>query len=47
MAIAKEKLIEMFRTIIRIRRFEERVAQEFAAGKIPGSVHSYIGQEAG
>ena len=46
MAIVKEKLIDMYRTMVRIRRFEERVAREFAEGNIPGSVHSYIGEEA-
>ncbi len=46
MAIEKEKLIWMFRTMVRIRRFEERVAREFADGNIPGSVHLYIGEEA-
>lgn len=46
MAINKEKLIWMFRTMVRIRRFEERVAREFAEGNIPGSVHLYIGEEA-
>lgn len=46
MAIKKEKLLEMYRTMLRIRRFEERVIQEFASGNIPGSVHSYIGEEA-
>ncbi len=46
MAVAKEKLLDMYRTMIRIRRFEERVSQEFAAGNIPGSVHVYIGEEA-
>ncbi len=46
MAIAKEKLIKMYRTMARIRRFEERVAREFADGNIPGTVHSYIGEEA-
>jgi pyruvate dehydrogenase E1 component alpha subunit len=46
MAIAKEKLMDMYRTMVRIRRFEERVAREFADGKIPGSVHCYIGEEA-
>jgi pyruvate dehydrogenase E1 component alpha subunit len=46
MAIEKEKLTWMFRTMVRIRRFEERVAQEFADGNIPGSVHLYIGEEA-
>ncbi len=46
MSIAKEKLIAMYRTMVRIRRFEERIAQEFADGNIPGSVHLYIGEEA-
>jgi len=46
MAIEKEKLISMFRTMVRIRRFEERVSREFADGNIPGSVHLYIGEEA-
>jgi TPP-dependent pyruvate/acetoin dehydrogenase alpha subunit len=46
MAIEKEKLVWMFRTMTRIRRFEERVAREFADGNIPGSVHLYIGEEA-
>jgi len=46
MAVVKEKLLDMYRIMVRIRRFEERVTQEFAAGNIPGSVHSYIGEEA-
>ena len=46
MAIAKEKLIDMYRTMVRIRVFEERVRKEFAAGNIPGFVHLYSGEEA-
>ena len=46
MAVAKKELLDMYRIMIRIRRFEERVSQEFAAGNIPGSVHVYIGEEA-
>lgn len=46
MAIPKERLTDMYRTMVRIRHFEERVAREFAEGNIPGSVHSYIGEEA-
>ena len=46
MPIEKEKLIDMLKTMIRIRRFEERVVEKFAAGEISGFVHSYIGQEA-
>jgi pyruvate dehydrogenase E1 component alpha subunit len=32
--------------MLTIRRFEERVATEVYAGKVPGFVHSYIGEEA-
>ena len=46
MAVEKEKLLNLYRTMVRIRRFEERVSEEFAAGSIPGSVHVYIGEEA-
>lgn len=46
MAISKEKLIEMYRTMVRIRTFEERVVKEFEAGCIPGFIHMQIGEEA-
>ncbi len=42
----REDIIRMYRTMLTIRRFEERAAQEFARGAIPGFIHSYIGQEA-
>ncbi len=37
---------EMMRMMVRIRRFEEAVAQLFKRGKLPGFVHLYIGEEA-
>ena len=46
MAIEKEKLIDTYRTMVRIRAFEEKIAEDFAAGKIPGFVHLSAGQEA-
>jgi len=46
MAIEKEKLISMYRVMVRHREFEERVLKEFAAGSIPGGVHLSQGQEA-
>jgi len=46
MELNKEDLITMLKTMTRIRVFEERVSKEFAAGKIPGFVHLYIGEEA-
>jgi len=41
-----EDLRGLLRTMITIRAFELKVAELFAAGKLPGSVHSYVGQEA-
>ena len=42
----KEKLIEMYRMMLLIRRFEERAAQMYGMQKISGFCHLYIGQEA-
>jgi pyruvate dehydrogenase E1 component alpha subunit len=44
--LGKEKSIELYRTMLTIRRFEERAASDFAEMSIPGLVHSYIGEEA-
>ncbi len=46
MAISQAKLVDMYKTMVRIRTFEERVKEEFEAGHIPGVVHVYSGQEA-
>jgi TPP-dependent pyruvate/acetoin dehydrogenase alpha subunit len=42
----RQTLVDLYTTMLTIRRFEERVAAEFYAGNIVGFVHSYIGQEA-
>lgn len=36
----------LFRKMVLIRKAEERLARDFKAGELPGSVHLYIGQEA-
>ena len=46
MVLDDQTLIELYTTMLTIRRFEERVAAEFYAGNIFGFIHSYIGQEA-
>lgn len=46
MAVEKEKLLWMYRTMVRHREFEEGVAEHFALGNIPGFVHLSQGQEA-
>ncbi|CAA9320287.1 MAG: Acetoin dehydrogenase E1 component alpha-subunit [uncultured Frankineae bacterium] len=40
------ELVDMLRTMLRIRRFEERLAHLFKRGKLPGFVHLYLGEEA-
>ncbi|MGQ9629397.1 MAG: thiamine pyrophosphate-dependent dehydrogenase E1 component subunit alpha [bacterium] len=39
-------LLDMYRTMLTIRRFEERCNQLFMRGRIPSTLHLYIGQEA-
>jgi pyruvate dehydrogenase E1 component alpha subunit len=46
MSLTEEKLLALYRTMVKIRKFEERVASLYASGEIPGFVHLYIGQEA-
>ena len=46
MALEPEQLLEIYRRMATIRRFDERAVEEFHAGNIPGVVHAYIGQEA-
>jgi 2-oxoisovalerate dehydrogenase E1 component len=45
MTSSKRELLDLYEAMQRIRRFEERVSEQFAAGKIPGFVHLCIGQE--
>ena len=42
----KKTLIDLYTTMLTIRRFEERAYSEWSAGNLFGFVHSYIGQEA-
>ncbi len=46
MPLGREELVRLYRTMLTIRRFEERAVKEWADGHIPGLIHSYIGQEA-
>lgn len=43
---AEGQLREMFRKMVLIRRFEERVNDLYMKGRIPSTLHLYIGQEA-
>ncbi|RLC77311.1 MAG: pyruvate dehydrogenase (acetyl-transferring) E1 component subunit alpha, partial [Chloroflexi bacterium] len=56
MKVSKETLIELYRTMVKIRTFEEKVAEIYWEGKsptfniaadpIPGEMHLYVGEEA-
>lgn len=41
-----EQLVSLYERMLLIRRMEERLRADAAAGKLPGAVHLYIGQEA-
>jgi pyruvate dehydrogenase E1 component alpha subunit len=40
------KLLEMYRTMVVIREVEQTLVRLFAENRIPGFIHSYIGEEA-
>ncbi len=42
---SKEQLLEFFKLMLKIRRFEEKVGQLYSMGLIGGFCHLYIGQE--
>ncbi len=44
--LSEEGLRELFREMLLIRRFEEKVEERFRAGELPGFLHVAIGQEA-
>ena len=46
MQLSRDELLAAYTRMAKIREFEERVAQEFATGDMPGFVHLYAGQEA-
>jgi pyruvate dehydrogenase E1 component alpha subunit len=42
----REHALELLRQMLRIRRFEEKCAELYSAGKIRGFLHLYVGEEA-
>uniref|UniRef100_UPI0035687481 thiamine pyrophosphate-dependent enzyme n=1 Tax=Sandarakinorhabdus sp. TaxID=1916663 RepID=UPI0035687481 len=45
-AATRDQLVDMYRQMVLIRRFEERAGQLYGMGQIGGFCHLYIGQEA-
>ncbi len=46
MSLAREEALARLHQMVRIRRFEEKCAELYSAGKIRGFLHLYIGEEA-
>jgi pyruvate dehydrogenase E1 component alpha subunit len=46
LAPTRSELVPLLERMLLIRRMEERLAADFKAGRLPGAVHLYIGQEA-
>jgi acetoin:2,6-dichlorophenolindophenol oxidoreductase subunit alpha len=44
--LSRDELLRAYRRMATIRRFEDRVQEEFSKGGIPGFVHLYAGEEA-
>jgi len=44
--LTKAERVDLYRTMMRIRRFEERALRAYQQGRIGGFLHLYIGQEA-
>jgi len=45
-SLDKSQLLDLYRTMLMIRRFEEKAMELFGRGVIPGLIHLSIGQEA-
>src|ERR1700677_4582283 len=45
-AVGKDQLLDFYRSMLLIRRFEERAGQLYGMGLIGGFCHLYIGEEA-
>jgi pyruvate dehydrogenase E1 component alpha subunit len=46
MEISKDRMLWAYERMLMIRKFEDKVHELFAAGKLPGFVHLYAGEEA-
>jgi TPP-dependent pyruvate/acetoin dehydrogenase alpha subunit len=44
--VEKQTAVDMYRRMVEIREFEEKIRYLFLEGKMPGTIHQYIGMEA-
>jgi pyruvate dehydrogenase E1 component alpha subunit len=45
-SLDRDALLDLYRQMVLLRRFEEAAARTYREGKIPGFIHLYIGEEA-
>ncbi len=45
-ALSRDRLLALYRQMLVIRRCEEQLAKLYAAGRIWGGCHTYVGEEA-
>ena len=46
MSLSSDMLIWMFRKMLEIRHFEEKVYELYGQNLVPGTIHLYVGEEA-
>ncbi len=46
MELDRSRLLGMYRQMLEIRQFEEKALELYKAGRIPGTIHPYVGEEA-
>lgn len=46
MAASKDLILSLYRCMVRIRKFEQKLQEVYRRGFIPGFIHLYIGEEA-
>ncbi len=46
MAYSKNFLIELYKELVELRLFEEKLVEIYTLGKVPGHIHSGVGEEA-
>ncbi len=44
MSLSDGKMVEMYRSLLLLRRLEEKTVEMTMAGQVPGWLHSYLGQ---
>ena len=43
---SKEMILDLYKTMVRIRKFETKLTEYFTKGMLYGNIHTSIGQEA-